>query len=172
MDDPDTVEPPGIYDEHAAALWRYALLLTGDRARAADVVQETMLRARRHPAVADTPAPSARAWLFTAARSMIIDERRSAGCSNEIEAPDSVWPDRAGPEEVNAAVDRLLLGDALAQLPADHRAVVRCAYYQGLTTTQIAADLHIAEGTVKSRLHDALRALWLELGEMGVVAPQ
>jgi DNA-directed RNA polymerase specialized sigma24 family protein len=46
----------------------------------------------------------------------------------------------------NAAVDRLLLGDALAQLPADHRAVVRRAY-QRCTTAQIAADLHIAEGT-------------------------
>jgi RNA polymerase sigma-70 factor (ECF subfamily) len=99
---------------------------------------------------------------------MIIDDQRSAGVSNEIGAPDSVWPDRAGPEEVNAAVDRLLLGDALAQLPADHRAVVRCAYYQGRTTAQMAADLHLAEETVNSRLHDALRALWPQLREMGV----
>ena len=30
-----------LYDEHAAALWRYAVRLTGDRARAGDVVQET-----------------------------------------------------------------------------------------------------------------------------------
>jgi RNA polymerase sigma-70 factor (ECF subfamily) len=99
---------------------------------------------------------------------MISNDQRSAGFSNEIGAPDSVWADRAAPEEVNAAVDRLLLGDALAQLPADHRAVVRRAYYRGCTTAQIAADLHIAEGTVKSRLHDAVRALWLQLREMGV----
>jgi RNA polymerase sigma-70 factor, ECF subfamily len=168
MDGPDSGELRGIHDEHAAALRRYAVLLTGNRARAADVVQETVLRARRHPDVADSPAPSARAWLFTVARDMIIDDQRSAGFSNEIGAPDSVWPDRAGPEEVNAAVDRLLLGDALAQLPADHRAVVRCAYYQGRTTAQIAADLHLAEETVNSRLHDALRALWPQLREMGV----
>jgi RNA polymerase sigma factor (sigma-70 family) len=71
-------------------------------------------------------------------------------------------------ENPHTAVDRLLLGDALAQLPADHRAVVRCAYCQGCTTAQIAADLHIAEGTVKLRLHDALRALSLQLREMGV----
>jgi len=86
-------------------------------------------------------------------------------------AADSVWPDRAAPEDVNAAVDRLLLPAALAQLPADHRAVVRCSHCQGRTTAQIAADLHIAEETVKSRLHDALRALWPRLQEMGV-APQ
>ena len=162
MDGPDSGELWGIHDEHAAALRRYALLLTGNRARAADVVHETALRARRTPDVADSPAPSARAWLFTVARNMIIDDQRSAGLSNEI---------GAGPEEVNAAVDRLLLGDALARLPADHRAVVRCAYRQGCTTAQIAADLHIAEETVKSRLHDALRALWPRLREMGI-APQ
>ncbi|PXX03257.1 sigma-70 family RNA polymerase sigma factor [Mycolicibacterium moriokaense] len=159
MDGPDSGELRGIYDEHAAALRRYALLLTGDRARAANVVQETVLRARRDPDLAYSPVPSVRASLFTIAHNIIIDDRRSAGSSNDIDVPDSVWPELAGPEEVNAAVDRLLLGDALAQLPADHRAVVRCAYYQGCTTAQIAADLHIAEGAVKSRLHDALRAL-------------
>ena len=79
-----------------------------------------------------------------------------------------MWSDHAGPVEVNAAVDRLLLGDALAQLPADHRAVIRRAYDQRCTTAQIAADLHIAEGTVKSSLHDALRALRLQLREMRV----
>ncbi len=86
-----------IYDEHAAALWRYAVRLTGDR--------------------------SARAWLFTVARNMVIDD------------------------EVNTALDRLLLGDALAQLSADHHAVIRRAYYLGWTTAQIAEDLGIAEGT-------------------------
>ena len=66
------------------------------------------------------------------------------------------------------ALDRLLLGDALAQLSPDHRAVVRRSYYLGWTTAQIAADLQIAEGTVKSRLHYAMRALRLTLQEMGV----
>jgi RNA polymerase sigma-70 factor, ECF subfamily len=155
MDDPDWGELQRPYGEHAAALWRYAVLLSGDRARATDIVREAVLRAGRDPEVADAPSASVRAWLFTVA-------------SNEIDVPDSLWSDHAGPEEINAAVDRLLLGDALAQLPADHRAVVRRAHYQRRTTAQIAADLHIAEDTVKSRLHDATRALWLQLREMGV----
>jgi RNA polymerase sigma-70 factor (ECF subfamily) len=168
MDGPDSGEVGRICDEHAPALWRYALLLTGDRVRAANVVQETMRRARRDPDLADSPAPSVRARLFTVARNMIIGEQRCAGFSNDIKVPDSMWPDRAEPEEVNAAVDRLLLGDALAQLSADHRAVVRRAYYQGCTTAQMAADLDIAEGTVRLRLHDALRTLLLQLREMRV----
>ena len=68
----------GLYDEHAVALWRYARRLTRDPARAQDVVQETLLRAWQHPEVANDSERSARSWLFTVARNMIIDESRSA----------------------------------------------------------------------------------------------
>ncbi|TFV58100.1 sigma-70 family RNA polymerase sigma factor [Mycobacterium sp. PS03-16] len=162
-----------LYDEHAAALWRYALRLTGDRARAEDVVQETLLRAWRHqPTVAPNPGVtghSARAWLFTVARNLIIDEQRSARARRETGTADvEAVADRAGPDEVDSALDRLLVGSALGQLSDDHRAVIGRAYYQGLTTQQIAGELQIPEGTVKSRLHYAVRALRLNLQEMGV----
>ena len=64
--------------------------------------------------------------------------------------------------------NRTLVADAFARLSAEHRALVRRAYYHGWTTAQIGADLGIAEGTVKSRLHYAVRALRLTLQEMGV----
>lgn len=66
---------------------------------------------------------------------------------------------------MNSAMDRMLIGDAMAQLSAEHRAVVRSSYYLGLTTAQIAEDLQIAEGAVKSRLHCALWALRFALHE-------
>jgi RNA polymerase sigma-70 factor, ECF subfamily len=170
MEAPETALMRVLFDEHAAALWRYAMRLTGDRARAEDVVQETLLRAWQHPAVIDDSDRSARAWLFTVARNMIIDERRSARFRNEVgsleTAPEA--PEDTGLNEVDSALDRLLIGDAMAQLSADHRAVIRRSYYLGWSTAQIAADLDIAEGTVKSRLHYAIRALRLTLQEMGV----
>lgn len=169
MDDPEAAMMRVLYDEHADALWRYALRLTGDRARAEDVVQETLLKAWRHPHVTADADRSARAWLFTVARNMIIDERRSARFRNEASepVPDDV-ADRASSEEVDTALNRILLSTALGQLSEEHRAVVRRAYYQGWTTAQISADLGIPEGTVKSRLHYAMRALRLGLQEMGV----
>ena len=169
MNNPEAAMMRVLYDEHAAALWRYAVRLTGDQARAEDVVQETLLRAWQHPEVTADAERSARAWLFTVARNLVIDEKRSARSRNESSTPDlERVGDRAGPDEVDSALDRLLLGEALSQLSAEHRAVLKRSYYQGWTTAQIAADLQIAEGTVKSRLHYAVRALRLILQEMGV----
>jgi RNA polymerase sigma-70 factor (ECF subfamily) len=158
-----------LYDEHAAPLWRYAMRLTGDASRAEDVVQETLLRAWQHPEVLSDSTRPPRAWLFTVARNMIIDEQRSPrirkfGGSLE----DSGAPEQSAPDQVDSALDRMLIADAMAQMSADHRAVVERSYYRGWTTAQIAADLDIAEGTVKSRLHYAVRALRLTLQEMGV----
>ena len=101
MAQPDVVAVRALYDEHAAALWRYALRLTGDRARAEDVVQETLLRAWQHPEVTDDRERSTRAWLFTVARNMIIDERRSSRFRNEVRSlDDAAAPVHAGPDEV------------------------------------------------------------------------
>ena len=119
MDDPETAEGQVmrvLYQEHAAALWRYAVRLTGDTARAEDVVQETLLRAWRHPEVTDDKERSARAWLFTVARNLVIDERRSARFRSESGTPDiEQAADRAGPDEVETALDRMLLIEAMAQ---------------------------------------------------------
>ena len=169
MDDPESVLMRSLYDEHAAALWRYAVRLTGDTARAEDVVQESLFRAWQHPEVTQDRERPVRAWLFTVARNMIIDERRSSRFRRESESRDTdSAADPAARDEVNAALDRLVLGEALAQLSAEHRAVIRRSYYLGWTTAQIARDLQIAEGTVKSRLHYAVRALRLTLQEMGL----
>jgi RNA polymerase sigma-70 factor (ECF subfamily) len=155
-----------LHDEHAPALWRYVVWLTGDRQLAEDVVQETLLRAWRHPRVLDQSESSAKAWLFTVARHLVVDEYRSAHRRNEIGSDN--LPERVSADHTDAVLDAWLISDALSALSIDHRLVIVHAYYQGLSTTQIARELDIAEGTVKSRLHYALRALKLALQEKGV----
>jgi DNA-directed RNA polymerase specialized sigma24 family protein len=62
---------------------------------------------------------------------------------------------------------KLLIADAMRQLPFEHRAVIYRAHYQGWTTGRIADDLNITEAAVKSRLHDGLRTLGLTFHRMG-----
>ena len=159
-----------LHDEHAAALWGYCLRLTGqDRARAEDVVQETLLRAwRKFPAL-DGSQGSVRAWLFKVARNIVIDEWRTKRSQSELSVADV--------PEVGDEVDRtdqLLLSwvvaDALTRLSTEHRAVLLECYYGGRSVAEAARRLGVPEGTVKSRTHYALRALRLALEEMGVVA--
>ena len=147
MEDPEAAMMRMLYAEHAAALWRYALRLTGDQASAEDVVQETLLRAwRRQPegvAVShlDSGARSPRAWLFTVARNLVIDDRRSARYRNESGTPvvEDV-ADRAGPDEVSATLDRMTLHAALAGLSDEHLAVIRRAQVRRVAAQGLQAS--------------------------------
>ena len=61
------------------------------------------------------------------------------------------------------AFERQVFSDAMARLSVEHRAVIRRAYYRGLSTQQIAEDLKLSECEVKYRLHDGLRRLLILL---------
>ncbi|MDI3314664.1 MAG: sigma-70 family RNA polymerase sigma factor [Mycobacterium sp.] len=169
MDRPETGAMRMLHSKHAAALLRYVYRLTGDTTQAHDVVQQTLVRAYQHPEVVDGNERSARAWLFHVARGLIFDNAPGARLGTEMISSNGFGaPPGAVRDEVDAALDRTLVADAIAQLPAGDRAVVRRAYYYGWTTAQIGADLGIADDMVKSRLHYALRTLRQRLLEMGV----
>jgi len=159
-----------LHDEHAAALWTYCLGLTRqDRARAEDIVQETLLRAWRNFSVLDESQGSVRGWLFTVARNLVIDELRTKRSRFEFtvaEPPEIAHPD----DQSDQLLQSWVVADALTRLSAEHRAVLRECYYRGASVAEAACSLGVPEGTVKSRTHYALRALRLALQEMGVGA--
>jgi RNA polymerase sigma-70 factor (ECF subfamily) len=156
-----------LHDQHGGALWAYVVGLTGgDRAQAQDVVQETMLRAWRNPKVLEQASGSARGWLFTVAKRIVIDDWRTARSRRE-RVTDQV-PERAVGDEAQATVDRHLVMAALQKLSPEHRAVLHECYFRGSSVSQAAAALGIPPGTVKSRTHYAMRALRLALEELGL----
>ena len=157
-----------LHDEHAPALRRYVASLTGDAAAADDIVQEVLFRAWRKPSVLDQREASARAWMFTVARNLVIDEARSARRRHETVVADEAMPEPPAVDETERMLDGWLVGDALAALTLEHREVIVRAYYGGRSVAEIAVELTIPEGTVKSRMHYGLRALRLALQEKGV----
>jgi len=159
-----------LHEAHAAALWSFALRLTGgDRQAAEDVVQETLLRAWRHP---DTPAltspepAAARSWLYTVARRIVIDEWRHRNLRPERLMAE--LPEPPSDDQAEAIVESRLVVTALSRLSVEHRAVLAEMYFRRSSVRETAQRLGIAEGTVKSRTHYALRALKLALAELGV----
>ncbi|MGA1835321.1 sigma-70 family RNA polymerase sigma factor [Herbiconiux sp. 11R-BC] len=155
-----------VHDAHGPALFRYVLRLTRDPGFAQDVVQEALLRAWKRPAILEQSDESARAWLFTVARNLVIDDRRSARHAHEF--PTDELPERAAHDETDAVLDKWLLSDALLSLSIEHRTAVVSSYYLGQSAAEIAEREDVPVGTVRSRMHYALRALRLALQERGV----
>lgn len=155
-----------LHEQHASALWSYALRLTeGDRGRAQDIVQETLLRAWRNPPVLDPAYGSPRSWLYTVARNIVIDEWRTRRPETVTDRP----PDQPVGDASEEVVNRQLVSAALRRLSQEHRDVLRECYFRGSSVAQAAQILGIAPGTVKSRTHYALRALRLAIEELGGV---
>jgi RNA polymerase sigma-70 factor (ECF subfamily) len=157
-----------LWDEHAGPLLGFVLRLTGgDRGRAEDVVQETMLQAWRHPEALDPARGPLRPWLLTVARRVAIDQHR-ARQARPSEVGDDGLAALAVDDGIDAALDRWLITDALGTLTPEHREALVHTYYAGRTVTEAAVVLGIPPGTVKSRVFYALRALRLALEERGV----
>src|SRR5690242_15203533 len=101
-----------LHDQYAHALWSYVVRLNGgDRVKAQDVVQETLLRAWRNGAVLEQAGGAQRGWLFTVARHLVIDEWRSTRSHSEV-VTDQVY-EQPVEDATQQTVDRQLVLAAL-----------------------------------------------------------
>ena len=147
-----------LHADHAGALLRYAMRLTGgDIHSAEDVVQETMLRAWQRPGpVAGQPV---RAWLFTVARHWAIAQHRARQARPAEVAGLAELTAKAAPDQIGPAITRWDLAAAMAGLRPGDRFLLTAHYLHDDSITKIATDLGVPAGTVKSRLSAARDAL-------------
>jgi RNA polymerase sigma-70 factor (ECF subfamily) len=150
----------GLVDRRALdSAYRYATLILGDRTDAEDATHDAALTAwRRFGELRDIERFDA--WfgriLVNACRDRLRGRRRTI----RVIAPDA--PDGLGgfaPDPADAIGRQQALAQALATLSIDHREAVVLRYFADLTVDQIAARTGVGAGTVKSRLHYALRHL-------------
>ena len=156
-----------VNDEHGAALYGWAARRLGDRSDAEEAVAESMVKAWRSYDQFDPSKGTEKAWLFAILRNTAADVHRSR--SRHLRAVEGPPPESAVDSEIESVVEASLVREALMELSARHREVVIHAHFAGRTIGQIAEQLGIPEGTVKSRLHYAMRSLRGGLEERGIL---
>jgi RNA polymerase sigma-70 factor (ECF subfamily) len=154
-------ELAALQREHGGPLFALLLrLCDGDRQRAEDLVQETLLRAWQHPeALHAADFDSVRPWLLTVARRLAIDARR-ARRARPCEVGDAVPENaRITADHAERAAAMLDVREAVKTLTPEHRDVLVLVYFLGASVAEAAQTLGVPPGTVKSRAYYALRAL-------------
>jgi RNA polymerase sigma-70 factor (sigma-E family) len=152
--EPGEIDFPGFVAARSAALFRSALVLTGNREAAEDLVQETLERVcRKWRTIAAKDAPDAyvRRIMVNLANDRGRRFRRTALLVSPVPHQDT--GDRAVSGDEYGRVDsRDQLVRALQSLPMRMRTVVVLRYFHDLSDTEIAADLRISQSTVRSQL--------------------
>jgi RNA polymerase sigma-70 factor (ECF subfamily) len=154
-----------VYRDHAAALFRFLLRLTGDEAETRDVLQEIFVRLAKSPTLLDRVA-APRSYLFRIAHRLVIDRHRRESARQH-------YDDRAYQEYDSVAHpepfpdDTIWLQKSLASslnaLPPGQKAVVVLKVWEEMTFAEIAAVLDISANTAASRYRYALDKLRADL---------
>jgi RNA polymerase sigma-70 factor, ECF subfamily len=149
-----------FYREHGRVVFAQALLVTGERVLAEEIVQDTMLAVWRG-AGSFRGESSARSWVIAIARRQTRDRLRGRRLRVVGDAFLADQP-ASGPGPEVLALDRAELAEvrgAIRELTPAHREVLGLAFGSGLSLPEVAAVLEIPVGTVKSRLTAARTAL-------------
>ena len=151
-----------LYDQFAAVVFGVALRVTCDRQAAEDVSQALFLEVWEHPERFDPSRGSWRSWLATLAHHGGVDwvRREKAG-----RVRDDFHVDKGFERvpDVGEAIESVLMADQvrleLVKLSDEERLPIRLAYFEGKTYRQVARDLALPEGTVKSRIRSGLHRM-------------
>jgi len=153
-----------LYDRHGPGLMAVGQRILGDRREAEDVLHDVFLEVWRAAADYDEQRGSVRAWLIMRMRSRSLDRRKAAGFARVVSL-EGRRDEVPANDDPSAHPDREAVKRALADLPPEQRQVLELGYFEGLSSTEIAARLQAPVGTVKSRVAAALNKLRVVLGD-------
>ena len=153
----DTSAFDGLYFRYRDWAVRLARRFTGNDDDALDVLQEAFSYVfRKFPGFVLTASMTT--FLYPVVKNLSIAARRKR--TRQAQLPeDAAHMDPAAPEPVDHAAQREELSAVLSGLPEVQREVVLMRFVDGMSLAEIAVALGVPEGTVKSRLHNAIAAL-------------
>ena len=147
-----------LFERHHARLYRYCLRMTGQRAAAEDLVQETFMKMLKYKGTFRDDSAFV-PWMFGIGRNECLAHlRRTAGDRASGDAHDLA--DTVAPvESTHAHDEQELVRRALLELPADRREVLVLSRYEYRSYEEIAEVLDCSVGAVKVRVHRAIKQL-------------
>ena len=153
-----------LYRQVEGAIYAFALSRLANAGEAADIVHEVMLVVwRRAGSFQGRSRPLT--WILGIAHHKIIDTLRRSGRFRDDPADENRVDGSPGPlENLAGAARRAVVRRALKALSDAHRQVVHLAFFEDLSYPEIARLLGIPEGTVKTRMFHAKKALRQRLG--------
>ena len=161
-----------LFDYYSPRLNAYLLRLGADGATAEEITQETMVTLWRKAELFDPSKSSLATWLYRVARNRRIDVARRDRVDYvdpteyALDIPDDQTPDADG--QLDAQTREDVLRGAMEDLPEEQRALVRLAFFDSLSHSEIAMRTGLPLGTVKSRIRLAFSRLRRTLEAGGV----
>lgn len=150
-----------LYDRHSPTLLAAGVRILGNQREAEDLVHDVLMEAWQKAGDYDRNRGSVRTWLLVRLRSRALDRCRRAGRMRietmEERTLDDVLPAPEG--DPGQSIDHARVRRAVQGLPETQRQVLELAYFEGLSSTEIAERLTIPVGTVKSRTAAGLAKL-------------
>lgn len=157
-----------LYDRYRIILFSVIVRILISREEAEDVLQEVFLQVWKRAKDFDESRGRPFTWLVTLARSRAIDRIRQLGARQRLADSAAQNP----PDAVSDAVadtlhseQKEIVARALAELPEEQRHTLNLAYFDGLTQSEIAAQLGTPLGTVKTRMRSGMIKLRELLGD-------
>jgi RNA polymerase sigma-70 factor (ECF subfamily) len=149
-----------LYDRHAGAMLALGMRILRDRHEAEEILHDVFLEAWKRAGDYDPSRGAVRTWLMLRMRSRCLDLVKSAGRTRTRPAGTALdmLAGAVDPQGVTMA-DGARVRGALAGLPDEQRTILELGYFAGLSCSEMAEELAIPIGTVKSRLHAALTKL-------------
>jgi RNA polymerase sigma-70 factor (ECF subfamily) len=161
-----------LYERYGNLVYSLALRVVRHQVMAEEVTQDVFLKVWQHPTRWNPALGQFSSWLLTITRNAGIDrlrkERRHWTPTQDYSDPLMEAGEKGAVSENPYWFDGLLLARLLQQLPTEQRQLIELAFYQGYTHSELAENLQLPLGTVKTRLRTGLqklRALWEEANQ-------